>query len=116
MANDRSGFVMPELPPKSWVGSSSPLLIKERKDKLQEYMRAITECDTLLRHGVTRDFLEWRADGFGGKPKTGLLAHFPPCRVCNDMLGSAKEQEEGLCDFCFKSEKLSKLQGAQSPT
>jgi len=49
---------LPEFPPKKLFGSLSPALIKERQEKLEKYMKALTKDKEVLKCRALREFLE----------------------------------------------------------
>mmetsp|Transcript_26761 Transcript_26761/g.41868 ORF Transcript_26761/g.41868 Transcript_26761/m.41868 type:complete len:160 (-) Transcript_26761:98-577(-) len=51
-------IVLPEFPPKKLFGSLSPALIKERQEKLEKYMKALTKDKEVLKCRALREFLE----------------------------------------------------------
>mmetsp|Transcript_22263 Transcript_22263/g.56162 ORF Transcript_22263/g.56162 Transcript_22263/m.56162 type:complete len:233 (-) Transcript_22263:130-828(-) len=49
---------LPEFPPKKMFGSLSPSLIVERKESLEQYMKALAKDPEILKCRVLREFIE----------------------------------------------------------
>lgn len=49
---------LPEFPQKKMFGSLSPALIAERKEGLEEYMKALAKDKEVLKCRVLREFIE----------------------------------------------------------
>jgi hypothetical protein len=49
---------LPEFPPKKMFGSLSPSLIVERKEGLEQYMKALAKDPEILKCRVLREFIE----------------------------------------------------------
>mmetsp|Transcript_23369 Transcript_23369/g.46913 ORF Transcript_23369/g.46913 Transcript_23369/m.46913 type:complete len:161 (-) Transcript_23369:178-660(-) len=51
-------IVLPEFPPKKFFGSLSPALIKERREKLEKYMKSLVSDKEVFKCLPLREFLE----------------------------------------------------------
>lgn len=97
---------LPELPPKQFLGSASPVLIHERKTKLEEYLRALLSIPDVRKSGPLLSFLGV-ADAVDGGGEKGPMDFWPAqCRACGQPLAAGREAQEGICNLCFKAEFL----------